>query len=723
MKLLGYSSALSVQPNDLLQFKVSSEFSTYSARIVRLIHGDDRAGSPGFKYEHVPSALDGEHPGEVQALHAGSYIHIPYRDGLDLADGFSAELWIWPTMPGQTKGVLLSQGGEGGFVLSLDEGHLAFAAGQDKLVLQMPVVARTWYKVTVAYDRREARLSLALAPHTKSGSVPGGESSMVLASSFGSRADFTIGAELNRGAGERPAAAHVFNGKIDSPKIYRRASGGGAGDTADLLAAWNFSQGIDTWEITDVSGNGYHGKAVNQPVRGTPGYNWTGAETSWRHAPDQYGAMHFHDDDLGDAGWKTSLEWTIPQGLRSGVYALHISPGGESEADDDYIPFFVRPLRGTRSAKIALVLPTFTYMAYGNERILESSGVDPDANYAVQKEDRFIVNQRLLSLYDIHSDGSGVFYSSRLRPILNMRPRVVMQYLSFGKGSPHGLNADLFIVDWLEHFGFEYDVLTDEDLHSEGTDLLSGYKTVLIPSHSEYWSFEMVQSAQAYLREGGRMLTLSGNGMYWVTGHDPATGSAIEVRRGGKGVGLSSPEPGEEFLSTTGQLGGIWTYRGHAPHNWLGIGSTAETPGPGRPYERQPDSFDPRASFVFEGIGADELIGDIPNLIQEYGAAGYEIDCADSAMGTSPSALILATARGFSDDAQVFPERVSYMDTLQGRPVSQLVKADMVLLDYPKGGAVFGVGSIAWCGALSYNGYDNNVSRITLNVLKNFVGE
>ena len=24
---------------------------------------------------------------------------------------------------------------------------------------------------------------------------------------------------------------------------------------------------------------------------------------SWRHAPEQYGAIHFHDDDLYDAGW------------------------------------------------------------------------------------------------------------------------------------------------------------------------------------------------------------------------------------------------------------------------------------------------------------------------------------------------------------------------------------------------------------------------------------
>src|SRR3546814_20161656 len=104
-------------------------------------------------------------------------------------------------------------------------------------------------------------------------------------------------------------------------------------------------------------------------------------------------------------------------------------------------------------------MPTFTYMAYGNERILESGGVDPEATYAVQKEDRFIVENRLLSLYDIHSDGSAVCYSSRLRPILNMRPRVVMQYLAFGKGSPPGRNPDLFLPTLLDPFGFVFDVL------------------------------------------------------------------------------------------------------------------------------------------------------------------------------------------------------------------------------------------------------------------------
>ena len=41
-------------------------------------------------------------------------------------------------------------------------------------------------------------------------------------------------------------------------------------------------------------------------------------------------------------------------------------------------------------------------------------------------------------------------------------------------------------------------------------------------------------------------------------------------------------------------------------------------------------------------------------------------------------------------------------------------------IDSGSGGAVFSVGSISWCGSLAVNGFDNNVSRITENVLRRF---
>lgn len=59
-------------------------------------------------------------------------------------------------------------------------------------------------------------------------------------------------------------------------------------------------------------------------------------------------------------------------------------------------------------------------------------------------------------------------------------------------------------------------------------------------------------------------------------------------------------------------------------------------------------------------------------------------------------------------------------DSYQGAPGQPLVHADLTFVHYPNGGAVFSTGSIAWCGALAHNGYDNDVSQITDNVLRAF---
>jgi N,N-dimethylformamidase len=51
------------------------------------------------------------------------------------------------------------------------------------------------------------------------------------------------------------------------------------------------------------------------------------------------------------------------------------------------------------------------------------------------------------------------------------------------------------------------------------------------------------------------------------------------------------------------------------------------------------------------------------------------------------------------------------------------VRADIVYFSTPNDGAVFSTSSISWCGSLSHDGYDNNVSRITTNVLRAFANE
>jgi hypothetical protein len=48
--------------------------------------------------------------------------------------------------------------------------------------------------------------------------------------------------------------------------------------------------------------------------------------------------------------------------------------------------------------------------------------------------------------------------------------------------------------------------------------------------------------------------------------------------------------------------------------------------------------------------------------------------------------------------------------------VCEKVRADLVFFETPKGGAVFSVGSIAYSSASPCEGYNNNVSSITLKV-------
>jgi N,N-dimethylformamidase len=52
---------------------------------------------------------------------------------------------------------------------------------------------------------------------------------------------------------------------------------------------------------------------------------------------------------------------------------------------------------------------------------------------------------------------------------------------------------------------------------------------------------------------------------------------------------------------------------------------------------------------------------------------------------------------------------------------AQKIRSDIVYFETPKGGAVFSAGAITWCASLAHNNYDNNVSRVTENVIRRFL--
>ena len=512
-------------------------------------------------------------------------------------------------------------------------------------------------------------------------------------------------------------AATLARAMLGRP-VSLRSERAALGVPADaLVARWDLAAGVDSPLVTDRSRNGLHGTTVNMPTRGVTGHLWTGRATHFQAAAAEYDAIHFHDDDIDDVGWEPDVEWQVPVDLPSGVYALRLDAGDSAR---DYVPFFVVPQPGSANADVAFLAPTNSYYAYANERLEDSLGPEFEPAYT-DDQDRYdyMAANRLLSMYDFHSDGSGVCYSSRLRPNLTMRPSHYMRL----NGIPHLFSGDLHLVDWLEHEGYRHDVLTDEALHFDGSALLEGYRVVITGTHPEYWSEQMLDALDEYLAGGGRLMYLGGNGFYWVTAFDPERPHVIEIRRPPGTTRAWEASPGEYHLSSTGEPGGLWRHRGREPQKLLGVGFTAQGFDRNAPYYINPD-LDSRAAFVFDGIDAsDGKIGDHRSLVLRHGAAGFELDRADYVLGTPVGTLLLASTRNtdFSDSYQHVVEEIMMSNSRQGATVNELVRADMVIVPYPQGGTVFSVGSISWCGGLSVDDYGSDVSVITRNVLDAFL--
>jgi N,N-dimethylformamidase beta subunit-like, C-terminal/Concanavalin A-like lectin/glucanases superfamily len=721
VKLTGYSDRLSVAQGETIQFMVSSEAPQYRADIVRLIHGDPNPKGPGFKEQLIDTPTNDTYHGREQKLKVGSYIIVPHNRLLQLIGSFSLQAWVYPTTAQKgLQGILTKWSpndhtGYGLFVA--EDGGLALWISQEngqivQVATGKPLRNSSWYFVAATYDAGNGAIVLYQEPVV---TWPLRDTSAVIKRSVKIRSvgqnglPLLVGAFWESASGGKPVASGHFNGKIDSPRIFGRALNANEIEELKhdsspsrygeaLVAAWDFSADISSKNVTDISPNALHGETINMPARAMTGHNWIGTGANFKDSREEYGAIYFHDDDLEDAGWEVGFEFDVPSELRSGIYAARLRAG----THEDYLPFFVRPKKGTSSAPVAYLIPTFTYLAYANK----SSKIPG-----------------LQGLYDHHTDDSGVCYASRRRPLLDMRPNYSRWFTPSGRVYPRHFGADLYLVDWMEAKGHQYDIITDEDLHLEGAGLLAPYKTVVTGSHPEYWSGQMLDGLRSYLENGGRLMYLGGNGFYWATSSAPDQPHLVEVRRWG-GTEAWEAKSGEYHHSTTGELGGLWRHRGRPPQKLVGVGFTSQgwvidSADPNRPYVRKPGSFDPRASFIFEGIGPGELIGDFESLGLEHGAAGDEIDRFDEALGSPAHTLVLATASNFSKNYLHVVEEIHASRLWDS--ADPLVRSDMVYFEYPNGGAVFSVGSISWFGSLSYNRYNNDVSRITDNVMRRFV--
>ena len=739
LPLAAYADRLSVRPGETIRFQVANATGrAVSGRLARVICADPNPEGPGLQVEPVDSAVRQVAEPGPQTVPHGSYVAVDGVEPWFSGGSFTVLCRVFPTLITERNQALLTRlDGEGrGFGLMLGangrlRGVMGGGASLEGPRRESRLRVRHWYLVWLSFDAVRRRLEVGeVRLHPALGLD---RELAVNTHELGPDASPQAAGALLMGAANSVAPTAHFNGKLEAPLLYDRVltvdeveSLANGGEVPGAVAAWDFARGVATSRVEDTGPNGLHGRTVNMPARAMTGSRWDGTEMCFRHAPQHYGAIHFHEDDVDDCRWPTCFEWTVPDGTRSGIYALVLSAG----EDEENVPFHVVPPKGTRTADIAVLASTFTYTIYANHARPEwdrdhewrEAWVRQSGEWGGYPHNPGAHREYGLSTYNVHPDLSGISIASWHRPMLNVR----IGYLTYpypklrGSGLRH-FPADSHLVAWLEAKGLAYDVITDQELHDEGVDLVKDYRVVTTGTHPEYHTRETLDALTAYRDRGGRLCYLGGNGFYWKVALSPEKPGVIEIRRGEGGIRAWAAEPGEYYNQFDGEYGGMWRRNGRPPQALAGVGFTAQGNFHGSHYRKRDAAADPRAAWIFDGVRGDTFGN---HGLSAHGAAGFELDRMDVRLGSPEHALVVASSENHPPDAPwvlVPEEQLTHIQTWAGDPAKALIRADMTFFETPAGGAVFSTGSITYCGSLLTNGGDNDVSRLTENVFRRFV--
>lgn len=732
--ILGYAWPLVASPGEAVAFHLSSSGpQSAAAEIVRVRCADPDPDGPGLRLHAPGTTLDGTIALTHQPLHPGSCAIVADAPVLQRLAAFTVGAFIWPTLPqGRAQTVLARwrDATQEGWRLGLDaDGHVEFVIGDRhgiwRATAPRPLHAREWVLIGGTWDPVASRLMVMVRSlDPQAGRDSGGIATAAgpAAITWPARTCLSIAAI----AADTVPAAACYDGKIDRPRIHAAAGSlddlhllcetlkPAAGDPA-LIAAWDFSLNIPSSEIIDLSANRLHGTLRQMPARAMTGANWDASTDRWTEAAWQYGAIHFHSDDMADAGWEPAARFVVPADWRSGFYALRLRAAGDGgQRIESFVAFFVRAPLGRPAAPLAFVASTATFLAYANSALrLDQvhAEVMLEGLLTLSADDVYLQAHRELGLstYDTHADGSGWCVSTARRPILNMRPR----------GAVFNYGNDTHILDWLEQHEQPYDIVVDDDIHRCGVQVLRPYACVITGSHPEYASGAMLDAFDAYQRGGGRHIYLGGNGFYWRIAWHPTLPHAIEIRRGMSGLRTWEGEAGEGAMAFTGEPSGTWRSNGRPPQRLVGVGFDGQVFTWSSPYRWLDAARDPALSWLTEGVDLAAPLGDFG--LRGNGAAGIEVDRSDPTLGSPPGLIRLATADRLGYGAIPAPEEMRTLHRgFTGEQNAQM-RADLVFFPTAEGGGVFSTGSIAWACALSCNGYRNSVSQVTWNVLRRFL--
>jgi hypothetical protein len=266
----------------------------------------------------------------------------------------------------------------------------------------------------------------------------------------------------------------------------------------------------------------------------------------------------------------------------------------------------------------------------------------------------------------------------------------------------HLAAGEIYILRWLELNGYSYSMLTDDDLHRMSAitpvDPLEPAitPTVIISTHSEYWTPEMYFALRTYQDRGGNIVSLSGNTMFHPVAYGGAPGttswglrnplapSSIDVwhdpeRASLVGIGGESATAPMTCGPYTMTHPAHWAYNGTPSGVGVAIGRSGE--------------LDIQNTLDGELAGQRSYCGNEPASGGGGGASGWEMDVVTPSFARTYSRL--ATGSDSYGSGLVFMKKTA--------------------------GEVFSVASITFGQSLLFDFYHESTHVLT-QLLKNVLG-
>lgn len=728
--LHAYPGSESVAAGEAITFHVSSEF-PYRFRVAKLGREVDERSSD----ETIFSSPDLFEP-RVQAIHPGSWIQLAKKlpAGPKLG-ALTFECWVRPWSLNRWQGILTQHDypDQCGYGLFLDaSGRAVFTVGTggafepDAQVVGPKMKVRQWVHLAATWDGERAVLWVD------------GKTAGEWRSPEGGKARSAGPAPLRIGAyGTKGVASNTLDGDIAMPAIYGvaldakaiaarvAAKGLTAPTEKSLLALWPLTEERGN-KVADATGHGFDGEIVNLGawMIGGPSFEGTKVgryDTAYDPAedPTRGHALRLASDDLFDCGWDARHTWKVPEGARSGIYAAWFD--FKKEGIDIHYPvsFIVKKARKARKAPIALMCSTTTWRAYNGTPFAQNV---PDENrfWGTGGVPNDPANPPAYNFYRDHAAGQPTYQIGLRVPWPAAGPDVL--YSQKQVGYSHLMRGERFTHVWLEKQGYDFDVITNLDLHRD-PDLLQGYRTLILNGHDEYWSRKMYDGLDRYLKGGGSTAVLSGNTMFWRISVDDELG-VIECRKYGPNIGgRAFANVGEIYHSADGRRGSLTRNCGMPPAKAIGLECSGWWAGSNNGVYtatatnhflfQNPEKIDFSDRSFFGGAksGARK-------------AGGHEGDIRLSSFAPHANipkgASIPEEPKGIETLANITRKNARVLDYFANFGAQkEATLVDMIYWKRPEGGTVFNAGAIAFGWALDA---DPKHSKLLRNVLFHLAG-